>query len=150
MTARAPTRRIAFASFTVNDHREHWAVRSRDFRMWLSHRFYEATGAAIGGQALEDGLRILEARAVNEGPLYDCFNRTGAADGKIFLDLGDATWRAVEITADAWRVIEKPPIKLLRSGSMRGLPAPEAGSLIEELRRRTRPGLGARRISCGV
>jgi hypothetical protein len=27
----------------------------------------------IGGQALEDGIRILEARAVNEGPLCDCF-----------------------------------------------------------------------------
>ena len=119
----------------MNEHREHWPVRSRDFRMWLSGRFYEATGSAIGGQALEDGLQILEARAVNEGPQYECFNRTGAADGKMYLDLGDATWRAVEITATGWAVIEKAPIKLLRSKSMRALPAPEAGCLIEELRR---------------
>lgn len=127
--------RTAYASFSVNDHCEHWSVRSRDFRMWLSGRFYEATGSAIGGQALEDGLRILEARAVNEGAFYACFNRTGAADGKMFLDLGDANWRAVEITADGWRVVGKAPIKLLRSPSMRTLPAPEGGCLIEELHR---------------
>ena len=72
----------------VNDHRENWPVRSRDFRMWLSGRFFEETGGAIGGQALEDGLRILEARAVNEGPQYECFNRTGAADGKLYLGPG--------------------------------------------------------------
>jgi putative DNA primase/helicase len=102
--------------------------------MWLSGRFFENTRAAIGGQALEDGLRILEARAVNDGPLYDCFNRTGAARGKMYLDLGDATWRAVEITADSWTLIDRAPVKLLRSPSMRPLPAPEAGSLIEELR----------------
>ncbi len=94
--------RIAYASFPVNDHLENWPVRSRDFRMWLSGRFYQETGSAVGGQALEDGLRILEARAVNKGSLYDCFTRTGTAGGKLYLDLGDASWRAVEITAHAW------------------------------------------------
>jgi hypothetical protein len=127
--------RTAYASFHVAGHRENWPVPSRDFRMWLSGRFYEETGAAIGGQALEDALRILEARAVNEGPLHECFNRTGATDGKIYLDLGDATWRAVEITAVGWAVIDSVPVKLMRSPSVRALPVPEAGCLIEELRR---------------
>lgn len=126
--------RTAYASFPVNDHRENWPVRSRDFRMWLSGRFFAETGGAIGGQALEDGLRILEARAVNEGLQYDSFNRTAGGGGKMYLDLGDATWRAVEITGDAWTVIDKVPIKFLRSPSMRALPEPEAGSLIEQLR----------------
>jgi hypothetical protein len=126
--------RIAYATFRVNDHVENWPVRSRDFRMWLAGQFYEKTGAAIGGQALEDGIRILEARAVNEGPRHECFTRTGHTNGKMYLDLGDATWCAVEITATVSRVIEKPPLKFLRAPSMRPLPAPEAGSLIEELR----------------
>ena len=125
--------RIGYASFPVNDHLENWPVRSRDFRMWLSGRFFEETDGAIGGQALEDGLRILEARAVNEGPLCECFTRTGAADGKMYLDLGDATWRAVEITTRGWTVTDKVPIKFLRASSMRALPEPEGGGLIEEL-----------------
>ena len=125
--------RTAYASFTVGDHREHWPVRSRDFRMWLSGRFYEETGGAIGGQALEDGIRILEARAVNDGPEYEPFIRVGRHGDKLFLDLCDARWRAVEITATGWSVVEEPPLKFLRSSSMRPLPEPEAGGMIEEL-----------------
>jgi len=123
------------ATFPVNSNRQHWPVRSRDFRMWLSGRFYAETGAAIGGQALEDGLRILEAKAVNEGPIYECFTRTGQVDGKMYLDLGDARWRAVQITQTGWSIVEQPFIKLLRSPSTRPLPPPEPESLIEELRR---------------
>jgi putative DNA primase/helicase len=126
--------RTAFASFTIADHREHWPVRSRDFRMWLSGRFYEETGGAIGGQALEDGLRIFEARAVNDGPEYQPFIRVGRHGDKLYLDLCDAGWRAVEITAAGWSVVENPPLKFLRSSSMHPLPEPQAGGLIEELR----------------
>jgi hypothetical protein len=126
--------RTAYASFQVGAHHEHWSVRSREFRMWLAGRFYEETGGAIGGQALEDGIRILEARAINEGPQYECFTRVGHADGKMYLDLGDMGWHAVEITAIGWSVIKHPPIKFLRSPSMQPLPVPKPGSLIEELR----------------
>ena len=127
--------RIAYASFPVNSHRENWPIRSRDFRMWLAGQFYEKTGTAIGGQALEDGIRILEARAVNEGPQHECFIRTGHAAGAMYLDLGDPTWRVVEIAADVMQLIGKPPLKFLRSPSTRPLPAPETGTLIEGLRR---------------
>ena len=126
--------RTAYATFPVSDHRENWPVRSRDFRMWLSGQFYEKTGSAIGGQALEDGLRILEARSVHEGPQHECFIRTGHAAGAMYLDLGDPTWRAVEITAAGLQLIV-PPLKFLRSPSTRPLPAPETGALIEDLRR---------------
>jgi putative DNA primase/helicase len=126
--------RTAYASFPVNEHLEHWPIRSRDFRMWLSGRFFKETGGAIGGQALEDGLRILEARAVNEGPQHEPFLRVGHRGGNAYIDLCDTAWRAVEITTNGWRLIEKPPLKLLRSPSMRPLPEPVAGSLIEEYR----------------
>jgi putative DNA primase/helicase len=127
--------RAAFVTFPVRGHRENWPMRSREFRMWLSGQFYEATGGAIGGQALEDGIRILEARAVNAGPEYEPFIRVGRQDGKLYLDLCDSRWRAVEITTVGWGVVEKPPLKLLRSPSMRPLPEPEAGNMIEVLRR---------------
>jgi len=126
--------RVAYATFGVNFHAEHWPVRSREFRMWLSGQFYEATGGAIGGQALEDGIRILEARAVNDGAQHQPFVRVGRRGAALYLDLCDALWRAVEITAAGWSIIEKPAAKLLRSSSMRPLPEPEVGGMIEELR----------------
>jgi putative DNA primase/helicase len=126
--------RTAFVTFPVNGHYQNWPVRSREFRMWLSGRFFEETGAAIGGQALEDGVRILEARAVNDGPEYVPATRIGRSRERLYLDIGDATWRAVEIDANGWRLVERPPLKLVRSVAMRPLPVPEAGGTIEELR----------------
>lgn len=97
--------RIAYATFGVNSHREHWPIRSREFRMWLSGQFYDATGGAVGGQSLEDGIRILEARAVNHGPQYEPYIRIGRSAEILYLDLCDARWRAVEITGEGWSVV---------------------------------------------
>ncbi|KRQ14273.1 hypothetical protein AOQ71_13300 [Bradyrhizobium manausense] len=102
--------------------------------MWLSGKYFEETGGAIGGQALEDGIRILEARAVNKGPLCEPFIRVGHQSGRLYLDLCHDDWSAVEITAAGWTVIEKPAVKLMRSTAMRALMRPEPGGLIEELR----------------
>jgi putative DNA primase/helicase len=126
--------RVAYASFPVRGHTEHWPVRSRDFRMWLSGEFFRETGLAIGGTALEDGLRILEARAINEGPLHEPCVRVGRANGRLYLDLADEPWRAVEITKDAWNVVMDPPVRFLRTPAMRRLPEPERGGMLESLR----------------
>jgi putative DNA primase/helicase len=119
----------------MNAHHEHWPVRSREFRIWLSGQFYKTHNEGIGGQALEDGIRILEARAVNDGPECEPFLRVGRADGKLYLDLSDHHWGAVEIGPAGWQLIATPPVKFLRSSSSRPLPAPEAGGMIEEFRR---------------
>jgi putative DNA primase/helicase len=127
--------RIAYATYPVNGHLENWPIRSRDFRMWLSGRYFDQTGGAIGGQALEDGIRILEAKAVNNGPLCECFIRVGHQAGKLYLDLCHDDWRAIEITGTTWNIVEKSAVKLMRSNAMRALAHPEQGGLIEELRR---------------
>ena len=127
--------RIAYATFTVNGHNEHWPVRARDFRMFLSSRFYEETGGALGGQALQDAIRILEARAVNDGPEYEPFVRVGRRGKELYIDLCDTRWRAVKITASGWSVVDNPPVKFLRSSSMRPLPEPELDGRIEDLRK---------------
>jgi len=127
--------RIAYGTFKVEGHRENWPIRSRDFRMWLSGRYFETTGGAIGGHALEDGIRVLEARAVNASPQHEPCVRVGAHGGKLYLDLCHDDWRAIEITGDGWKPVEKPPLKLMRSTSMRALVLPEAGGQIEEFRR---------------
>jgi putative DNA primase/helicase len=127
--------RIAYVTFPVNSHHENWAVRSREFRMWLSRQFYEESDRALGSQALEDAIRILEARAVYTGKLYEPFIRTGGHAGKFYVDLCDAHWRAVEVTRNDWRVVSSVPVKFMRPASLRSMPAPEAGIMIEELRR---------------
>jgi putative DNA primase/helicase len=127
--------RVAYVTFPVNSHHENWAVRSREFRMWLSRQLYEETNRTLGGQALEDAIRILEARAVYKGNTYEPFIRTGAHADKFYIDLCDPHWRAVEITRNDWRVVSSAPVKFMRPASLRPMPVPEAGIMIEELRR---------------
>ena len=87
---------------------------------------YQETGGAIRSQALEDATRILEARAVTEGLEYEPFIRTGHHNGNIYLDLSDAAWRVVEVTKDKAEVIDRSPVKFLRSPANRALPEPES------------------------
>jgi len=47
----------ACISFPVVDHREHWPLRSREFKMWLAGQFCVWTGGAIRGRDLEDSIR---------------------------------------------------------------------------------------------
>src|SRR6185437_6218954 len=60
--------------------------------------------------------------------------RVGGLDGRLYLDLGDETWRAVEIDATGWRVIDNPPVRFRRAAGLQALPAPVAGGSVEALR----------------
>src|SRR5262249_40157054 len=60
--------------------------------------------------------------------------RVGALDGRLYLDLGDEAWRAVEISAAGWRVIANPPVRFRRAAGMQPLPVPVPGGSVETLR----------------
>ncbi len=107
-------------------HRENWPIgqRSRPFRRWLSKKFYEATGEMLSSHGLADLTSLLEGKAVYDGPCYQVFRRTAAHEGRFYLDLGDEKWRAVEIGADGWRVVDTPPVKFRRAKAMHPLPVP--------------------------
>ena len=51
--------RVAFASFAVNDHYEHWAVRSREFKIRLSGQFYAKAGRGKSRRAHDRELAAL-------------------------------------------------------------------------------------------
>jgi putative DNA primase/helicase len=124
----------AYVTFPRSGHVEHWKVRSKPFKLFLSGRLLEKTRSAAGSQAIEDALRVFEARAINEGSEYAPAIRVGRYRDRLYIDLCDAQWRVVEITSQSWSVVNRAPIKMMRSKSMRSLPEPEGGSLIEELR----------------
>lgn len=123
----------AYVTLQIGKHRENWPVRSRTFRMWLAHRFFAETGAAPGAQATEDSLRVIEGRALFDGPEHKTWLRVGEHDGDIYLDLCDDEWRAVRVTPEGCRVIADPPIKFVRSRSMLPLPEPDPNGKIELL-----------------
>ena len=58
----------AYADLLVDGHRETWPIRGKRFRGWLRRRYYEATGGALGAQAISSELDLLEARAQFDAP----------------------------------------------------------------------------------
>jgi len=109
-------------------------IRSTDFRLWLRRAYFQQTGKAPSAQALNDALGVIEAQALFDGPTLPVFVRVGEHGGRVYLDLGDPTWRAVEVDPNGWRLVAKPPVKFVRKPGMLPLPLPHPGGTIDELR----------------
>ena len=77
---------------------------------------------------------MIEAKAHFDAPERVVHVRVGGLDGRLYLDLGDETWRAVEIDAAGWRVIDNPPVRFRRAAGMQPLPIPVPGGSVETLR----------------
>jgi len=126
-----------FATVPENGHVETVKLRSRAFRLWLGRRYYEATKSAAGGEGLNDAILALEGKARAEGVERPVYVRLAESGGCIYLDLGRADWRVVEIRAEGWRVIEAAaaPVRFIRPRGVRALPIPEQGGQLKHLTR---------------
>jgi hypothetical protein len=126
--------RDAFADIAVDGHRETHRVRGQAFRLWLRHRYFEKTKAGVNSDALQVAVETIAAKAMFEGAEQGVHVRVAELGGAIYLDLGDPAWQVIRITKDGWSVVAKPPVRFLRSPSMRPLPIPVQGGSIEALR----------------
>ena len=77
---------------------------------------------------------MIEAKAHFGAPERIVDVRVGGLDGRLYLDLGDEAWRAVEIDVSGWRVIDNPPVRFRRAAGMQPLPMPVPGGSVEMLR----------------
>ena len=111
-----------------------YPIRSKDFCLWLRRAYFRQTGKAPSAQALTDAFGVIEAQALFDGPTRPVFVRVGEHGGRVYLDLGDPTWRAVEVDTQGWRVVAKPLVKFVRRPGMLPLPLPHPEGTVDELR----------------
>jgi hypothetical protein len=123
----------AWAAIEIFGHRESWPLASRGFKTWLANGYYLRTRKAPMPEAMTQASVTLDAIARFEGGLQPVFLRTGEQDDKLYLDLADEDWRAVEISRDGWCVVDRPPIHFRRQRGMLPLPSPVRGGEIGEL-----------------
>lgn len=123
-----------YATVPVDGHRETWPLHSRGFRQWLARRFYETHEKAPGSQATQDALGVLGGQALFDGSERPVAVRLAEHEDKIYLDLCDPAWRAVEIDASGWRIVADPPVRFRRARGMLPLPDPIPGGSLDELR----------------
>ncbi|MBT9260210.1 MAG: hypothetical protein KM310_10765 [Clostridiales bacterium] len=129
----------AWAVVPVGDHQETWPIRAKAkgggnrLGKWLRLRFFDRYKRPPSAQALSDALATLEAMA-DAGRAQEVFCRVAAAGEAVYLDLGGPEWRAVEVTAEGWRIVQDPPVRFKRPRGLLPLPEPERGGSLEELR----------------
>ena len=128
----------AYASFVAahatGEHRETHRLRSKSFNLWLRLLFYAERNGAPSSEAMTSAVRTLMAKAHFDGDRRDVYLRTASTDGKIYLDMCDPQWRAIEIDAEGFRIVDEPPVHFRREAGMLALPAPLAPSKIDPKR----------------
>src|SRR5215472_14125659 len=123
-----------WASICIDEHWENHLIRSRAFQLFLLRLYYCYTSESPGAQAIRAATDLFEARALFDGEEHSVHLRVAEHAGRLYLDLCDRAWRAIEIDAEGWRVVERPPARFRRTRGSQPLPEPELGGSLDELR----------------
>jgi hypothetical protein len=139
---------VAFADLIVAGHRETWPIRSKQFRYeyirYLKRQLEQLIGASsvlaltmgpgLQKSAVNAAIDEFEMRAICSHATREVHVRVAADDDDIYVDLADADWHAVRVTAGGWSIVQSPPVRFRRTSGMRPLPFPERGTSIDRLR----------------
>ena len=125
---------VAYATFSVDGHRETYPVKSNGFKAWARRLFYERHEKTPSAQAVQDALGVLEGKALFDGQEHAVFVRVAPFNGCIYIDLANDVWQVVKISPAGWEVVSDPPVRFRRARGMLPLPIPVPGGSVELLR----------------
>lgn len=127
--------KTAYGNVIIDSHRETYPVRSRQFKHYLIKLYYEALESAPNSESVNAAVNVIEAKAIFSGLQQPVYIRTAGFEDKIYIDLCLPDWRAVEIDASGWRIVDNPPVYFRRPSGMLPLPQPVSGADINSLRK---------------
>jgi hypothetical protein len=122
-----------FAAVPRDDHDELLPIMGKTFGRWLRQDFWESEGKGASATVVRDALLTLDARANFEGEEREIGVRIVGDEEAIHVDLANAAWEAVRITAAGWEIVASP-LLFRRGRGMKPLPTPERGGSLELLR----------------
>lgn len=114
----------AYGCVEVDEHCETMPVLSREFEDWLQYLFFTQRRKVPSSQVIHDAVATLRGMARFEGEQVPVPVRVGGDTRRVLIDLGDAAWRAVEVTAAGWQVIDRPNLRFRRPATSLPLPEP--------------------------
>ena len=77
-------------------------------------------------EAMASAIRTIESKAKFDGVKHEVFLRVANLGDRVYIDMCDDHWRAIEIDADGWRIVDDVPIYFRREAGMLPLPMPSA------------------------
>lgn len=101
-------------------------------RAQLAREYFRISGKAASQQALADCFLVLEGLA-HESEEVALHLRLARHECALWLDLGDATGRAIKITGHSWNIHDSIPVLFKRTALNGPLPEPVAGGCLDDL-----------------
>lgn len=93
----------------------------------LARQYFRHTGHAAPQQSLADALLVIDGLAQEAEP-QELYIRVARHGGSLWLDLGDASGRAICVTGDGWTVEDRAPVLFKRTVLTGTIPAPVSES----------------------
>jgi hypothetical protein len=125
------------ASVRVDDRSQMLSLK-KGFRDWLIRGYFAEHGEPPSSWAVSRVIGLLEAQARFAGNAPAPAVRAGRdRDPNViayYIDLGDASGRAIRITAGGWEIVDHPNVDFRRPPGQRALPVPARGGSLELLR----------------
>jgi hypothetical protein len=82
---------------------------------------------------MTSAIAVVEAQArFGNVPVRPVYVRVAADGDRIFLDLGNDDWNAVEVTRAGWQLVAEQPVRFQRARGME--PVPQRGGTVDALR----------------
>jgi len=123
----------AYVVIIIKGHREVRPMKSKVFRDWLSHQYYQLAKSGTDRSSINDALSTLTAIAKFDCEERQVYRRVAGDNKKIYIDLCDEFWRVIEVNAMGWRILDKSPVMFIRNKGMTALPVPSEKGCIEQL-----------------
>ncbi len=152
-----------YARIAVDGHVEIHALRSEAFQYWVTLNYQRRRIPVPSEGRLKSMVRTFEADAARLGSTENVWVRVADGNGRgrpgrhleahrhpdvvvpsstdagpvYYLDLGDSSWRSVEIRAEGCRIVDHAPVLFRRPKAFGELPAPQWDGSIELLQKYT-------------
>lgn len=130
----------SYAAITEGVQRRTIAIGERGggLRDWLLRAYYREHNRPPSSDALARAAETLGALARLDGETCRVWIRFAEHNGNLYLDMADAQWRVIEISATGWRILASAdcPVYFRRVEGQLPLPEPVPGGSLHELRRR--------------
>jgi hypothetical protein len=99
-----------FAKVYIKDHFEILKCSSKQFLRWINKKYWDQYEKVPNTESVKSAIKIIEAKAVfDSSRQIKLNNRVAKKNNKIYYDLTNNDWQAVEATADGWKILNHPP-----------------------------------------
>jgi hypothetical protein len=126
---------IAYADFIVDNCRHTYPLRSVNFKRWVARRLHEEYDKSPNSEGFQAARNTLEAIACFDRVERKVWLRVAQEDDKLYLDLANERWQAVEIDSQGWRIVDRPTVRFIRPQTMAALPSPVEGGDLKDLQK---------------